>query len=222
MTLKLLLAHTLGIIIGALLVFCIFTENIIPNISETLPRNAFYIKLQGESGKHSDYREILRKDFIGTEYLFSSYYPHKREEGYQILKSLANSGYTPALETLQAYHLNKAREALDNKQQYKEQMMKAYKWAKRAAESGYNLPLFNLIYLYNLEGIKDIDEDLALVENWLNTTASNPFSIEYMGKYYAEHGIEEKAKHFLDLAEEVKMNPRPEPACSTITPWKGW
>lgn len=221
MKFKLLLAHTLGIFIGAGIVFYAFTENVIPNIAETLPTDSFFIKLPRDKGK-TPHWDVLEQQMLGSLYLFEPYYPHKRKEGHQILEKLAERGYTPAMSTLSSYYFRQTWETPSSEEKYKQDVNNAYKWAKIAAEDGHYLLLFKLIVLDNLDELRDVSDDLKLIDNWLNTTASNVYTIERMSKYYAEHGDEKKAEHFSELARKIDKNPRPYPACSTITPWKGW
>lgn len=221
MNLKLLLAHTFGIFIGAGIVFYAFTESVIPNIAKTPPTDSFFIKLPGDK-ETTPHWDILEQQMLGSLYLFEPYYPHKRKEGFQILGKLAERGYTPAMSSLSSYYFRQTWENPGDEEKHKQDMTSAYKWARIAAENGHYLTLFKLIVLDNLDELRDVTDDLKLLDDWLNTTASNVYTIERMSKYYAEHGNEEKAKHFAALALEVDKNPRPYPACSTITPWKGW
>ena len=140
-----------------------------------------------------------------------------------MLKVFAEDGYTPAAITLDSYHGNRmihyAKKG--DYEKTKEHFDKSYYWSKLAEEQG-DERLLMMFVTNNPTSLPqpNLEEDLNILDNWAENSTGHA-AASTMSNYYERQGDKEKAAKFKALMEERLKNPLPEPACMTITPWRG-
>lgn len=205
-----------GFIVGAL-----FLEYGIPNMYGHMATDAWSIKLN-RGGENYDYSDVLAKYNLGLAYLWDPMYFYKRNKGYEILKGMAEDGYTPAANTLYGFHVNRMNhyKAEKNTEMFDKHYKLATQWAMAAAAQGDERPLMMLITADGF-GLKiDVSEELKILDMWV-VKSSLITAPKIMEKYYTKVGNAEKAAEMHKIYEERMKNPKPAPACTTITPWRG-
>ena len=212
-------AFVLGVVFAAAL----FLERIIPGMNYHIEADAQFITLD-DNQKPYQYSDLLSEVHMARTYLENPVYFYKRNEGYQMLADMAeNLGYTPAAVTLYFYHANQIGYA-STKTTSKEAVKhynQARKWAELAAEQGDNrLLLLLLTSELTKEFNADVTEDLKVLEAWAKESTSHTAAWG-VAKYYDELGNAQKAAEFHALEKNRLEKPLPEPACMTITPWRG-
>lgn len=221
MKLKLFITHAIIFSIGASVASSYFLFKDIPLTANYITADPQYIKLTDEA-QPEHYGELLRQNYLGNMYLTKPIYFFKRQNGYNILADLANKGYSPAAFSLFNFEIRKYHQDLLQKSaEAKDHYNKAYKWAMVAAKQGYYFPLQSMVKIYQLENTKDISEELSLLKSWAHKSSIDATAFA-LHEYYYKKGNEEEAQKWLDTAQKIWDEHRPKPACTTITPWRGW
>lgn len=221
MKLKSVITHTFIFAAGSIITAGYFLFSFVPSTASYIGSDSKKIKMSNDS-ETVDYQPILEKDFLASLYLHEPLYFLWRDKGYKSLEELAKSGYSPATTTL--FHYNMGRVTDIGSSDYPKSNIhykEAYKLAMLAAEQGSYYPLLFMIKIYHLDVSEDITQEIELLENAaLNSSKDNlAFGLH---AYYLEKKDEEKAEHWLNIAQKIWDEKRPEPACTTITPWRGY
>ena len=216
-------------IVGAMLVSGVVSmfltaHMMLPITKDYIGSDMRYIKLDDQEEPHP-YWEILEQDFLGELYLHHPLLFHKRDEGYQLLKDLAERGYTTATNSLYDYHYHKLDEYTDSYFPSEDTGIKIYKdmhkWALLAAEQGNGNNLRELLEFFKLDRFKDVSYEIGILEDNASKSQS-PFEAKFLENYYARQNNPKKAAHWAQVAADIKAAPFTEPACTTITPWRGY
>ena len=223
MKLQPIITHTITLSIGSVLTAGYFLLNFVPATATYIPSNALLIKLN-EEAVPIDYHPVLQKDFLGGLYLRNPFYFFKREKGYEMLTELAEEGYSSATVDLYTFEATKAlkSEVKGDKEIAEQHYNKAYDWAKLAAENKSYFPLLDLVKNLNLEQRQDISEELKILAEGAESSSRGGIAFSLWEYYYFKKKDEKRAEYWLDIAQKISDEQRPDPACTTITPWKGW
>ena len=225
MSKKVFIASIVGamLVSGAVSMF-LTAHMMLPITKNYIGSDALFIKLDDQEEPHL-YGEILEQDYLGELYLHHPLLFHKRDEGYQLLEDLAKRGYTPAANSLYYYHYNKLREYGDSYFLNEEKAIRLYeemhKWAILAAEQGGAINLHTGLKYHKLEQFKDVSYEIELLEDHA-LKSQVPVAAKFLINYYTRQNNPEKAAHWAQVAEDIEASPFVEPACATITPWRGY
>lgn len=220
MKLRPFITHLLTLIIGLGIASSYFVFSVIPSTEIRVLGDAQFIKLT-ENGEPESYSEVLGQDFLGGVYLKTPVYFFKHQQGYDMLSDLANRGYTPAARELHIYHMLKAIYLFPDYDKANIEFAKAHKWAKVSAAQGFVGDLLSMLKADRSYVAETTPEEMAHVEEVAKSSSIGTYA-EWVSEYYAKTGNDEKAAEWKTIADKIWATPNPKPACSTITPWKGW
>lgn len=213
----------LSAVVGGLLVTVMFLECVMPKIYSNMVVDVQNIELlKGE--KSVDYADILEEYQLARLYLEDPMYFYKRKKGYRILEELSGKGYTPAAVSLNTFHAKQMNYYASKKdiENFAKQHSKTHYWALVAAKQGDYVPLMSMVKHDALEKVKgDISEELILLDKWVQESSLST-APKIMAAYYEKVGNKEKAAKLWAEYEQRKQNPLSPPACTTITPWRGF
>lgn len=209
-------------LLGGFIVAALFLERVIPGMNYQIDSDVQYIKLDN-GDKPYPYNDFLSEVHMARLYLRSPWYFYKKNLGYKMLEGFAKNGYTPAAISIDSYHVNRMLHFLrkGDTEKVKEHFDKSYDLSKLAAEQGDDRPLMMFVK-NNPTSLpqEHLAEDLEILDKWAENSTGSAAAL-MMSEYYQAHGNKEKAKKFEVLYEERMKNPKPAPACTTITPWRG-
>lgn len=218
MKLKSVITHLLTLVVGLSIASSYFLFSLLPSTAQHVVADPQFIELTDEAVSYS---ELLQQSYLGSLYLRSPVYFFKRQEGYQILAELAERGYTNAARNLYGHHMLKAVFLGSNHEKANIEYAKAHKWAKVAAAQGAVGSLLGVLVDTRSYGAEATPEEIIMVEEFAKNSSAGALG-EFVSEYYAKIGDEEKAAEWKTIADEIWASDPPKPACSTITPWKGW
>ena len=220
MKLRSLITHLLTLASGIGIASYYFLFSVIPSTAVYVVGDPPNIKLTPD-GEPVSYGEVLQKDFLGDVYLKTPAYFFKHQQGYDMLAELANKGYTKAANNLHAYHLMKAMSLYPDYEKANVEFAKAHKWAKVSAAQGSIGYLLMMLKTDRSYVTETTPEEMAMLEEAAKNSSIGTFA-EWVSEYYSKIGEEEKAAEWMAIADNIWASDPPKPACSTITPWKGW
>ena len=220
MKLKLFITHLLTLVIGFGLASSYFVFDVIPSTARHIVADPQYIKLTNDT-EPVEYNEVLQQDYLGSLYLRNPVYFFKRQQGYDMLEHLANKGYTSAATHLHGYHILRAIYHYPNYEKANIEFAKAHKWAKVAAAQGMPAYLLSMLNADRSYVAETTPEEMAMLEEAAKNSSIGT-SAEWVSEYYSKIGEDEKAAEWMAIADNIWASDPPKPACSTITPWKGW
>ena len=208
---------------GGLISLFLTAHFLLPGASKYMFNDPQYIQLSGDKEPIS-YRAVTDKRYLGNLYFGHQLLFYKRQEGKRILEDLANRGYTPAARDIFHGIMNK----LHFRARYKipvdltlAQKLEAYKWAMVTAQQGDPTVLFLLFNVYNMSDFIETSQHIAMLED-LAKQSHLPIYADYLAEHYANKKAPQKAAYWAEIAESIIENPPAEPACATITPWRGY
>lgn len=224
MKLRPFIAHTSifasGLVAGLLVASSYFVFDVLPSTQSAVLADPPLIKLSKESEPVS-YDTVIQQAYLGNLYLRNPIYFFKRQEGYDMLADLANRGYSNSAMSLYFYEIRQAFQGPYNPKVTKKHYDQAYHWAMLAANQGLYVTLLMMIKNEGLGQTKDITKELAMLEDWAKKSPTNATALG-LHEYYNKQGEKEKAAKWLETAKKIQDEHRPKPACTTITPWRGW
>lgn len=221
MKIRPLITHTFAMGVGLLAASSYFLIEFIPSSAERIYSSEVHNIKLSEMNESIPYSEILEKRYLSSLYGSSLLYFFKRQQSRKIDEELAKTGYWPSLDNVFGYHHWRADDPRLDGEAHSYHFNEALKWAEFAAERGYQIPMLLMITRLDLGQTEDISQELANVEGYAQT-ASYHGPAKMLAEYYKKKGNTEKAQHWSRVAEKIKEEKRAAPACTTITPWKGW
>jgi len=212
----------IGCLLGGFIIAADFLENVIPDLSKSLTADVWSIKFS-EGAKPYDYADVLGEYNLAQAYLWQPMYFYKRKVGYEMLESLATEGYTPAVHDLYGYHVNRMHyySAKENADAFNKHYELAAHWAKVAADQGDERLLMMFITVDGFGLQEDVSEELKILDKWVEKSSLNT-APKIMATYYEKVGNKEKSIMLWEEYEKRSKTPRTPPACTTITPWRGF
>lgn len=222
-------------ILGGLVVAGVFLEHIIPSFNNHLSPDVAFVDLGESQGGYTyaverndgvnryNYAEILGDYHLAMTYLWHPLYFYKKEQGLDGLQKLAKQNYTQAAVSLAEYHQSKVDSYTQkhNEDQAKKHLGKVYHWTKLAAEQGDKGALLRYVRNNSEKLTQDeLQETLMTLDSWAEQSIWSKPAWE-MFNYYEAYGNQDKSSKFDALYTARLENPAPEPACMTITPWRG-
>jgi len=220
MKLKSFITHAAFLMIGIALTASYFIVDILPGTKQYVAPDAAFIKLPNNS-EPQNYRGILQDYYLARMYLASPVFFFRRDKGYKMMQKLSDEGYTPATNSLFNYHIDKAYWSRVGKPKLYGEFLKAYKWATIAADQEQYGPISSIVIINTPKNIEETSEAVKILEKAAPESSKDGLAFS-LHTYYFKEGNNEKAEHWLNVAQKIWDEKRPEPACTTITPWKGW
>ncbi|MBA43724.1 MAG: hypothetical protein CMF62_06965 [Magnetococcales bacterium] len=221
MKLKPIITHVTIFTLGSILTASYFVMSVIPSTSKYIYSTEVHNIELPKKDSPTPYAEILQKRYLSYLYGASPYYFFKRQESKNITKTLAELGYWPAVDDIFGYHHWRADDPRLNEAQHKYHFEEALNWAEYAAKGGYQIPMLLMITRLNLAKHQNIAQELHDVEDYVKGSSFNG-PARMLAKYFGEQNKSEKEQFYQSLEKQIAKENRPEPACTTIPPWKGW